>query len=199
MMSFKTLSLNFLLLLSFVSTAQVWNSPESITPIEVGQTIPDGALVNAELTSTSLFEVLNNLKAVIVIYRGGWCPYCNKQLAELTNVESKIKELGYRIIAISPEDAINIKESLTKNKINYELYSDPEAQLIQNLGLAFYSSDRTNNYITKKSAGKHTGILPVPAVIVVGTDKKINYIYHDADYKVRLDSNELLSILNTMN
>jgi len=199
MMSIKTLSLNFFLFLSFIATAQVWNTPESITPIEVGQIIPDGTLVDSELNSTALYEVLNNQKAVIVIYRGGWCPYCNKQLAELTDIESKIKDLGYRILAISPEDAVNIKESLQKNKINYELYSDAGAQLIQDLGLAFYSSDKTNNYIAKKSSGDHSGILPVPAVIVLGADKKVKYIYHDANYKVRLDSNELLSVLNTMN
>jgi peroxiredoxin len=198
-MSIKTLSLNFFLFLSFIATAQVWNTPESITPIEVGQTIPDGTLVDSELNSTALYEVLNNQKAVIVIYRGGWCPYCNKQLAELTDIESKIKDLGYRILAISPEDAVNIKESLQKNNINYELYSDAGAQLIQDLGLAFYSNDKTNNYIAKKSSGDHSGILPVPAVIVLGADKKVKYIYHDANYKVRLDSNELLSVLNTMN
>lgn len=199
MMSIKTLSLNFFLFLSFIATAQVWNTPESITPIEVGQIIPDGTLVDSELNSTALYEVLNNQKAVIVIYRGGWCPYCNKQLSELTDIESKIKDLGYRILAISPEDAVNIKESLQKNNINYELYSDAGAQLIQDLGLAFYSNDKTNNYIAKKSSGDHSGILPVPAVIVLGADKKVKYIYHDANYKVRLDSNELLSVLNTMN
>jgi peroxiredoxin len=198
-MSIKTLSLNFFLFLSFIATAQVWNTPESITPIEVGQIIPDGTLVDSELNSTALYEVLNNQKAVIVIYRGGWCPYCNKQLSELTDIESKIKDLGYRILAISPEDAVNIKESLQKNNINYELYSDAGAQLIQDLGLAFYSNDKTNNYIAKKSSGDHSGILPVPAVIVLGADKKVKYIYHDANYKVRLDSNELLSVLNTMN
>jgi peroxiredoxin len=198
-MSIKTLSLNFFLFLSIVATAQVWNSPESITPIELGQTIPDGTLVDGELTSTALYEILNNQKAVVVIYRGGWCPYCNRQLAELTDVESQIKDLGYRIIAISPEDAVNIKESLKKNKIEYELYSDKDAVLIQKMGLAFYTSDKTNKYIAKKSSGDHSGILPVPAVVVLGADKKVKYIYHDANYKVRLDSNELLSVLNTMN
>jgi peroxiredoxin len=41
--------------------------------------------------------------AILVFYRGGWCPYCNLQLSELRLVESEAKALGYRMIAISPD------------------------------------------------------------------------------------------------
>lgn len=194
----KPLFFTLFLSISLLAQAQIWNSPESVSPIEVGVTISDGALIDKNLNETSLYKILNNETAVLVIYRGGWCPYCNKQLAELTEVESQISELGYRIIAISPEDAVNIKKSIDKNDINYELYSDKGAQLIQELGLAFYTNDRTNNYISKKSDGSNSGVLPVPSVIVLDQHQKVNYIYSDPDYKVRLDSKELLEVLKSL-
>ena len=32
--------------------------------------------------------------AVILVYRGSWCPYCNAQLAGFARAESKLAELG---------------------------------------------------------------------------------------------------------
>ncbi len=45
---------------------------EQITPLSVGNTVPDGALLGMDGQKTSLKEVLNNKPAVIIFYRGDW-------------------------------------------------------------------------------------------------------------------------------
>lgn len=188
----KRITFSFLFLFTLISSAQVWNSPESISPIQIGEKLPEGQLINSKGTAVSVGELTTNKPTVLVVYRGGWCPYCNRQLAELSDVVSTITNKGAQLIAFSPEDYLNIEDSVEKHDLTYELYSDPKAEFIQKLGLAFYVTDQSKNYIAKKSKGEVSEILPVPAVIIVDTSSKVRYIYYDANYKQRLDSKELL-------
>lgn len=48
--------------------------------------------------------------SIILFYRGGWCPYCNRQLAELKNIEQDLVDLGYQVLAISPESPDRLQE-----------------------------------------------------------------------------------------
>ena len=50
-------------------------------------------------------------KTVLVVYRGGWCPYCNSQLSDLQDIENQILQLGYQIIAVSPDAPSFIKQT----------------------------------------------------------------------------------------
>jgi thiol-disulfide isomerase/thioredoxin len=42
-----------------------------------GRALPDGELLDAGGQPTMLAQHLGGKPAVIVFYRGGWCPYCN--------------------------------------------------------------------------------------------------------------------------
>jgi peroxiredoxin len=37
-------------------------------------------------------------------YRGGWCPCCNAAIYGFMDIEQQIVDLGYQIVAISPDD-----------------------------------------------------------------------------------------------
>ena len=82
---------------------------------------------------------------------------------------------------------------------NIAVYSDADAQAAIALGIAFKASARTigrrhekGEDIADSSMLRH-GILPVPAVYVVGTDGMIAYDFVEPDYKIRLPADELLS------
>ena len=42
-----------------------------------GTRLPDGELLDVAGQPTTLAQALSGKPAVIVFYRGGWCPYCN--------------------------------------------------------------------------------------------------------------------------
>lgn len=42
-----------------------------------GMTMPDGDLLDVDGRHTSLTEAHDGQTAVVVFYRGAWCPYCN--------------------------------------------------------------------------------------------------------------------------
>jgi len=48
--------------------------------VTVGDVLSDFTLPNATGQDVSLSQLVTNGPAVLVFYRGGWCPYCNLAL-----------------------------------------------------------------------------------------------------------------------
>ena len=144
--------------------------------------------------------------AVIITFRGGWCPYCNMHLSELRKVMPEIRELGLDILFLSGDRPELLYKSLQGDTqeaiadLDYRIYSDADAQAAIALGIAFKTSERTiqrrhekGEDIAGSSMLRH-GILPVPAVFVIDTNGKIAYTFVEADYKVRLPAEDLLEV-----
>jgi len=193
-------SIPFLLFL-FVCTmgnAQLPEKAEDISPLLIGETLPEAILLDENGESINLTEEIAKKKTVLVFYRGGWCPYCNMQLSSLAATEKDILELGYQIIAVSPDDYQNLKPSEDKNKTGYKLYADADGSFIKNLGIGFTPNERTSNYIAKKTIGKTTEVLPVPTVLVLNTDGEILFEYISPNYKQRISPELLLAVLENI-
>ncbi len=47
-------------------------SADLITPVSVGNTIPNGPLTSMDGKKTTLYDVVQNKPAVIIFYRGMW-------------------------------------------------------------------------------------------------------------------------------
>lgn len=195
-MNIKPLIAATLLIISSVVYAQIPEKAEDISPLLVGEKIPEGlSLYNTKNEAKSLEEIFNK-PTVLIFYRGGWCPYCNTQLADMVEIESDILKMGYQIVAVSPDDFPNLGATIEKNKINYQLYSDKNSDLIKALGIGFKASEKSINYITKVTKGTPTQILPVPAVFIISDKGEILMEYIKPNYSKRLSGKLLLSILN---
>lgn len=138
--------------------------------------------------------------SVLVFYRGGWCPFCNLQLADLNKIENDLRELGYQMIAISIDKPEKLKESLDKHQLSYTLLSDNKAEASTAFGLAFKVSDDYNkmllshNMNLEEASGEKHHILPVPAVFIVDKEGVIQFEYVNPNYKARLNSEILLKV-----
>ncbi|MBK8550828.1 MAG: redoxin domain-containing protein [Ignavibacteria bacterium] len=52
---------------------------EDINPVLTGTKIPDVNLNDINGNAVNLLERISGKPAILVFYRGGWCPYCNTQ------------------------------------------------------------------------------------------------------------------------
>ena len=107
--------------------------------------------------------------------------------------------MGYQIVAISPDDYQNLKNTEEKDSIKYRLFSDKEGKFIQDIGIGFQTPTLVKGYIaTKGQKGKTSDILPVPTVMVVDKKGEILFEYINPNYKERLSSEMLLAVLKTI-
>jgi peroxiredoxin len=174
-------------------------------PLTVGAMAPDATLQDLKGRDVSLSAILKGKKTVLIFYRGGWCPYCNAHLSGLVTIEKQVTERGFQIIAISPDLPSELNKTLTKDHLNYELFSDSSAEAMKKFGVAYRLDDVTFSKMRdsfgvdlEKSSGHTHHILPVPSVFLVDKDGKIVFVHANPDYKVRLKGSEILSAIGSM-
>jgi len=178
--------------------AQLPEKAEDIAPLLYGEKIPEGVLTTPAGEDHQVTEIIEKKPTVLLVYRGGWCPYCNAHLAEIQQAESEILELGYQLVAISPDSPKNLKTTGDKHQLNYSLYSDTRGDFLKALGLAFQAPEKYSGMLRKRSNGKNKGFLPVPAVFVVDTSGTILFEYINPDYSTRISAGMLLAVINEL-
>lgn len=183
--------------LAFNLQAQVADAPENVSPLLIGEKIPNTVLSNVEGENIETDEIFNK-KTVLIVYRGGWCPYCNSQLSDMQEIENEILELEYQIIAISPDSPSFLKETESKDKLNYALYSDSEGKFSKAVGIAFAAPEKYGKMLGKYSDDKNTSFLPVPTVYVLNEKQEIEFMYINPNYKNRLKGELLLAVLKNL-
>jgi peroxiredoxin len=191
-------SISIFLIAFTTSFAQVAKNAEDVTPLKVGEKVPTVELTSLDNKQVSLQEIVKDKPAVLIFYRGGWCPYCNRHLAAVGQSKDEILALGYQIIGISPDTPEGLKKSIAKNELDYDLYSDGDASLMKAMGIAFEAPKKYSNMLLKHSGDKNADVLPVPSLFLVGVDGKIIYEYVNADYKTRLSPEELIKKLESL-
>ncbi len=188
----------FLGVVTFSLHAQLPAEAKDISPLLVGEELPfaglkapDGELVNTK-------ELFAEKPSVVLIYRGGWCPYCNVHLSEVQEIEDEIIKLGYQILAISPDSPENLELTTEKEELQYKLFSDADGKFIKSAGIAFKAPQNYSSLLDKKSDGLNDGFLPVPSVFVVDKSGKIEFEHINPDYKNRLSAKLLLSVVTSL-
>lgn len=192
------MKINYFILLLFISVstvAQIAETAEEVSPLLIGENVPNSEITSAEGKKVFLPEIVGKQPTILLFYRGGWCPFCNAHLSEVGEITKEIKALGYQIIAVSPDSPEKIQTSLAEQDLDYELYSDAEGELTQAMGLAFRSPEKYGSMLTNVSGGKNPGFLPVPALFVLDTEGTILFEYISPDYKQRIAAPLLLEIL----
>ena len=180
-------------------------SADQVQPLRAGDLAPRFIVETVESKRFDFDPAKLERPVLVLTFRGGWCPYCNMYLSDMRHVIPEIRDMDIDVLFLSGDRAELLFESLkgeTQEDIaglDYTILSDADAQAAVAFGIAFRASDRTiqrreekGQDIEASSMLRH-GVLPVPAVFAIGTDGVIAYSYVNADYKVRLPAEELMS------
>jgi peroxiredoxin len=170
---------------------------EAARPLGVGERAPD--FVAARVDRTQYVFSASQLKhpVVLIFYRGGWCPYCNAQLADMHLVEPRLRASGFEVLFISTDRAELLYSSLRDQKVSYTLLSDPELHAAQAFHIAFHLDDQHFAEELKwgvnleETTGTRQHALPVPSVFIIDTSGTIRFVYSNPDFRVRLGAEEI--------
>jgi peroxiredoxin len=106
--------------------------------VRPGEVLEPFTLDDATGASVSLDELLENGPAVIVFYRGGWCPYCNIALRTYQReLLPQLERFAARLVAISPQSPDQSLSTVEKAELDFTVLSDPGSRLAQRIGIAF--------------------------------------------------------------
>lgn len=169
--------------------------PTDISPLLIGECIPT---IKIPATDGKLFDLnasITQKPTILVFYRGGWCPFCNKELSGLQTIQEDLVKQGYQIIAISTDSPENLSKSITKHKLNYTLLSDADLNVSKQFGIAYQAPKNYAQTITMGSGGKNVDkLLPVPSVFILDQKGAIQFEYINPDFTQRISPKVLQSV-----
>jgi len=184
---------------AFMTGPDIPQKAEDISPLLIGETIPNVKLLDVAGKTVDLKAEVAKKPTLLVFYRGGWCPYCNTQLSDLRTIKPDMDKLGYQMIAISTDAPEGLRGTYDKTEVTYTLLSDADVAAAKAFGLAFKAPARADEMLLKSSAGKNTGgLLPVPAVFLLGTDGVIKYEHINPNFKERISAKLLKAVTLAM-
>jgi peroxiredoxin len=160
--------------------AQVPTASTDISPLLIGETVPDATLIDSEGNAKSFYSLIQDKPAVVIFYRGDWCGNCITHFKEeIAPNMAEITGMGYNVIAISPDSPENLVVTSGKTGLPESvLFGDGDGTLAKGFGIAFKQAERMVDLLTQSSGGKNVEmLLPVPGVYVIGTDHKITFEY----------------------
>jgi len=173
--------------------------PEDISPLLNGEKIPKAVLMDASGNKFDLNQAVSEKPTVLIFYRGGWCPYCSKQLSGLQQAAPGLEKLGYQLIAISTDTPEGLTQSATKEKLEYTLLSDADLTLAKQFGIAFKAPEVYRNMLSKTTGGLDTAqLLPVPSVFILDRTGTIHFEYINPDFRQRLSAELLTAVANSI-
>jgi peroxiredoxin len=173
-------------------------SADQIRPVLLGSKLPEVALTTLNGKATTLKAQVAGKPAILVFYRGGWCPYCNLQLSDLRLIKKQAETLGYQIIAISPDRSEELKRTMGKQKLDYTLLSDNKAAALKAFGIGFVLDAATIQKYKgygidlEKASGEKHHALPVPSVFIVDKEGILQFSYVHPDYAARVPGSVIL-------
>ncbi|WET79279.1 peroxiredoxin-like family protein [Amycolatopsis sp. QT-25] len=140
--------------------------------------------------------------AVVVFYRGAWCPYCNLALrAYQRELVPELENLGVKLVAVSPQLP---DDSLSTKDLEFAVLSDVDNRLGRALGITFRLAPETKPAFdtligdVEKINGAADWELPYPTVLVVDGEGVIRYIDVHPDYTTRTAPADILAAVKAL-
>lgn len=170
-----------------------------------GHPMPDAELLDVKCQLTTLTRLRAGRPAVVVLYRGEWCPYCNIALrtyqAELVPA---LDARGVTLIAVSPQKPDGSMSSVEINELTFAVASDPGNQLAVALGVqtrpttdALAAQISLGLDLSERNADGRTD-LPMPTVVVLNSAGVIQWIDVHPNYATRSEVPDILAAVDAM-
>ena len=143
---------------------------------------------------------INDAETLVVFYRGGWCPFCNFQIRELSQSHDKFKALGVSLVAISVDQPDAAAVTRNAYEVPFSVLSDPDLKaheafnVVLQVGVAGVAGLAIYGHDIEKWSGKDHHKMAVPAVFLV-RDGKVAWAHVARDYKTRPSAEQLLTIV----
>lgn len=134
----KTIIAVLLVLVVTAAVVWTWMKRRGMRPtppqLKKGMPLPDFTAIDEQgnpVRSTSL----HGAPAVILFVRGNWCPFCTRQVHELTQYYRDIVDLGAKLVLITPKPIETTRRVAEFFKVEFNFWLDDGLSIARQLGL----------------------------------------------------------------
>ncbi len=169
-----------------------WYSRFGRTPsarISAGSTLPNFAVKTANGGVLHSREFAGR-PAILIFYRGNWCPLCMAQVKELVGRYQDLKALGVRVALISPQPHSNTIGLAKKFGVDFDFLTDEGNGAARALGI-----DIPHGIPMGMQMLGYDSETVMPTVIITDAGGKIVWVHETDNYRVRPEPDVFLDAL----
>jgi peroxiredoxin len=178
-------------------------TPEGV--IAAGTRLPDAALLDPFGAPTTLAAAVGDRRAVLVFYRGAWCPYCNIALGSYqAHLVPELDRRGVPLVAVSPQTPDGSLTMKEKHDLGFAVLSDPGNVLARRAGILTAPSEEVRAAqlelgldLEVVNADGSTSI-PMASTLILDPDLTVRWIDVHSDYSTRTEPGEILTGLDAL-
>lgn len=169
--------------------------------LTIGDLAPEFALKDAFGREVRLHQQLAKGPVVLTFYRGGWCPFCNRQLQAYQEIVPRMTELGAQLIAVSPQSPDNTLSQTEKEQLTFHVVSDTDGRVAALYRVLYEVSDALKSLYTSmgRNLGEYNGtdrwILPITATFVIDCNARVRFAHTDPNFMRRLEPQVIVRAL----
>ncbi len=109
--------------------------------LQNGDRFPDLSIQTVGGNQMSLPRDVEGSYAVILFYRGAWCPYCKAQLAAFARARASLQSIGVEIVAISVDEETASAALVEKLRLNFPVGFGVKADDVSKATGAYVAED----------------------------------------------------------
>jgi len=129
----------------------VANNPNNVLGgLKIGDLAPNFEAMSNRGRVFNLEEALGRTPIILTFFRGGWCGYCTKQLAEFKDNLKEIQKYNYaRVIAVTPQKMEYARDLANKEGITYYVLPDDNHEIMKKYKVFFHTTKDYNDKVMK--------------------------------------------------
>ncbi len=158
--------------------------------LQVGNQLPYFKVTDTsgEVVDTNIFK---DKPAIIIFFRGNWCPLCMAQIKEIAASYRELTSYGARVALISPQPEKNTQALAKKFDTSFMFLTDVDNKAAQTLGI-----NMENGLPTGMEMLGYEKDTVYPTVIIAGADGRILYSDFTNNYRIRPEPKEFIKVLD---
>lgn len=166
-----------------------------------GDPMPPFILPDETGRLVDLPSLIDQGPAVVMFYRGHWCPYCRLNVRAVIEAQDRIKALGGRIAAIMPETQKYAEQFKSESGAPFPVLTDLDNGYALSLNLAIWLGAEIQSLLSYLDLSDFHGndgwVLPIPATFVVGRDGLVKARFVDPDFRKRMEIEDLIAAVRS--
>ena len=166
--------------------------------LAIGAAAPVFELPDYNGNPVTLASLTSNGPAVLLFFRGRWCPFCVAQLEAWNRLMPAIARAGIALAAISPQTPHQVSLMRDQHHLVYPLLSDAGNRVARQFGIV-YSVPEEQRLTYRRTFvnlpfvnGDESWELPIPATFAIDRDGAVLFASANPDYTLRPEPLEVL-------
>ena len=172
------------------------------TGIAVGEHVPEVHARDLNGKDVRLSGVVAQGPVLLVFYRGGWCPFCNFQIRELTQAYPDYLKRGIRVVVVSVDKPDEASKTNATYSIPFPVLSDSDLSMIEGFHVAMQVDDaqlaklKSFGVDLEQYSGKGHHTIAIPSLFLIDKKGVVRWAHSDPTYTQRPSTSQILAAID---